>query len=173
MTEGTHMTRQISRMSVVLLCMGLLAAMLAGCFGGSEGQTATTSNTTLPTSDTTTATVLVTTTESSTLVGGLPRQYVASLGTRPIVVLFYAPGGVEDEKVLSSVRQLQTTYSSYTFLTFDYRMPAAYGDLSEELAIKGLPQVVLIDRHGATQRVWSGYVDTVSLNQTLLTLGRY
>ncbi len=173
MNEGTNMTRRICRMAAKLLCIGLLTLPLAGCFGGGGEPSDTTSDINAPTSSTTGVSIPVSTTEASSLIEGLPRAFVESLGTRPIVVLFYAPGGVEDEKVLTAVRELQSAYSSYTFLSFDYRVPAAYGDLSKELAIHSLPQLVLLDRHGVTQTIWSGYVDKVTFAQTLVTLGRY
>jgi peptidoglycan/xylan/chitin deacetylase (PgdA/CDA1 family) len=120
----------------------------------------------------------VSTTEASTLVDGKPRQYVDALSRRPIVLVFYAPGGVDDEKVLSAARELQTAFSGYTFLMYDYRVPAAYGDLTKELKAAYnvdfgyLPVTLLIRRDGTAATKWSGYVDKGTLNQALINLGR-
>jgi hypothetical protein len=173
MNEGMHMMRRTCGLSAAVLLMGLVAYILAGCFGGGKEPVATTSQVTVPSSGTTISTVQVTTTEASTLIDGLPREYAESIGKRPIVVLFYVPGGVDDEKVLSVVRGLRGSFSSYTFLMYDYRVPAAYGDLSQKLEVDYPPETVLIDRGGNTRDVWSGYVDNGTLNQSLITLGRY
>jgi len=56
-------------------------------------------------------------------------------------------------------------------LLYDYRIPAAYGDLAKDWGITYQPQTMLIDRHGQLFKVWSGYVDTGTLNQSLINLG--
>jgi hypothetical protein len=178
MNEGIQMMRRMFRFSAVLLCIGLATSILTGCFGASEDTVNTTVPVPVTSSDVAATTLSVPTTEASTLVDGLPRQYAEALTLRPIVLVFYAPGGVDDEKVLSAVRELQTTYSSYTFLMYDYRMPAAYGDLTKEikanynLDVGYLPSTFLIRRDGTAATKWSGYVDKGTLNQALINLGR-
>ncbi len=179
MNEGKTMMRRVYGLVAMLLCFGLVSFVLAGCFGGGSEPTVTPGESTVSSSDTT-LTDQSTTTDSDTstsegpvLVDGLPREYVESLGNRPIVVLFYVPGGIDDEKVLASVRESESVYISYTFLMYDYRMPDAYGDLAQQLEIDYPPHVVLLDRHGAVRSVWSGFVDKATLNQTLVALGRY
>ena len=173
MNEGKQMMPRAGRISAVVLSIVFLAALAAGCFGAGGQTSGSTSYTSVPSSGTTATSVQASTTDTAQLVNGLPAAYADALGKRPIVVLFYVPGGVDDEQVLSTVRGLQSTYSAYTFLLYDYRIPSAYGDLSEKLAIDYQPEIVLIDRHGEKQNVWSGYVDKGTLNQTLLNLGRY
>jgi hypothetical protein len=153
-----HMMRRTCRLSATVLFSVLIACLASGCFGGGEEPVDT---------------VPVTTTEASVLIDGLPSEYVNALGKRPIVVLFYSPGGIDDEKVLSVVRELRSAFSSYTFLMYDYRIPAAYGDLSQELDIGSPPQIVLTDSKGVRQDVWSGIIDRGTLNQSLLNLGRH
>jgi hypothetical protein len=168
-----YVMRRTRGLSAVLLCIGLVACVLVGCFGGGQEPVDTASAVTVPSSATTASTLYVTTTQPSTLVDGLPSEYVASLGKKPILVLFYVPGQVDDEKVLSAVRALRSSFGSYTFLTYDYRFPAAYGDLSQKLKIDYPPHIVLIDRTGVPSSVWSGYVDKDTLNQSLINLGHY
>jgi hypothetical protein len=168
-----HMMRRTCRLSATVLFSVLIACLASGCFGGGEEPVDTTSSVTVPPSETTVTTVPVTTTEASVLIDGLPSEYVNALGKRPIVVLFYSPGGIDDEKVLSVVRELRSAFSSYTFLMYDYRIPAAYGDLSQELDIGSPPQIVLTDSKGVRQDVWSGIIDRGTLNQSLLNLGRH
>jgi hypothetical protein len=173
MNEGMHMMGRICRIPAVLLCIGLLTCTMTGCFGSTDEATNTTSSTAVSSSDTTASTLTASTAEVSTLIDGKPSEYVNSLGNRPIVVLFYAPGGVDDEKVLSALRDLRANFSAYTVLMYDYRLPSAYGDLSQELQIDYMPQIVLIDHHGEKRTVWNGYVDKATLNQSLITLGTY
>jgi hypothetical protein len=171
--RGCHIMGRTCRIAAVLVCMGLLTSALTGCFGSSE-DVVTTVSSAMPATEATSTTVFSPTIDSaSTLVDGRPSQYVNAIGNRPIVVLFYEPGGVEDEKVLTALRTLTTSFSSYTVLMYDYRVPAAYGDLPQDMQIGYLPYMVLIDRHGDTRAVWQGYVDKDTLNQSLLNLGSY
>ncbi len=182
MNEGEHVMRRVYGMSLAALCIVLVSGLGVGCFWSSDEPTTVASETTVISSEssstteagTTATSAAVTTTVPSNLVDGLPREYVESLGERPMVILFYVPGGVDDERVLTSVRELQSTYSNYTFLIYQYDLPAQYGVLPTELGgVQYPPQVILVDRQGAIQRVWTGYVDKATLNQTLQDLGRY
>lgn len=183
MNERFEMMRRVYGLSAAVLCIVLASVMFAGCFGSgdepstvsSETTVSTASDTTSETSSesTTTSVEQTTTTETFDLVDGLPRAYVESYRQRPIVVLFYVPGGVEDEKVLQAIKESQAAYGSYTFLIFDYRVPAAYGDLSKSLSVGYPPYTVLFDRHGEVRTVWEGFVDKGTLNQTLINLGKY
>jgi len=178
MIEGVEMMRRIFRLSAVLLCIGLATFILAGCFGASDDSTDTsTTPATAPSLGATVSTIAVATTAVSGLVDkdgrSLPSLFVNALGQRPILVLFYVPGQVDDEKVLSAARDLQSSFGGYTFLMYDYRVPSAYGDLSNYLSVNYPPEIHLIDRHGNEQWSWSGYVDKASLNQSLVNLGRY
>jgi hypothetical protein len=178
MIEGVEMMRRIFRLSAVLLCIGLATFVLAGCFGASDDSTDTTTTpVSVPSSGATVSTIAVATTVASGLVDrdgqSLPALFVNALEQRPILVLFYVPGQVDDEKVLSAARDLQSSFSGYAFLMYDYRIPAAYGDLSTVLGVNYPPEIRLIDRHGNEQWAWSGYVDKASLNQSLINLGRY
>jgi hypothetical protein len=181
MKEGIRMMERTRHVPALMLLLGLSAFLFGGCGGGGTGPNTPTSSDTNPTTPTTAPPLVVTTTQGAGLVDGLPGAYVAALGERPVVVLFYAPGGVADEKVLTAVRELLTSYSGYTFLMYDYSVADAYGDLAKLLQIKALPQIVLIDRRGTIPdpdsaddrlRVWSGYVDKGTLNQALVNLGR-
>jgi len=177
------------RILLVVVGSALIAVgSLAGC-GGEEEQPTTTTSTAVTTTSSTTTTLAdgettttvtseadettTTTVATSVLLDGLPVAYLDSLGRRPIVVLFYVPGEVDDEEVVDSVRELRSTYPTYTFLIYDYKLPDAYGDLADLLMVNYQPHISLIDRNGFVQRVWSGFVDKGTLNQTLIDLGRY
>ncbi len=186
MLEGADMSERSGQRGTLVLAIGLLIWLVAAGCGGEDGTptTVAATGTASPTASTTTSipfTITSATSGASTtsdisatsgLVDGMPAKYVDSFGQRPIVVLFYVPGGVEDEKVLKAVNELSVAYREYTFLTYDYRVPAAYGDLAQVLKITYQPQLVLIDRHANKYRVWSGYVDKGTLNQSLINLGR-
>jgi hypothetical protein len=180
MLEGADMSRRSPQRGTLVVLLGLLVWLLAAACGGEDGAATTAPSTgSVPTAASTTTSVSVstnsTTTATSTtaaLVDGIPAKYVESFGQRPIVVLFYVPGGVEDEKVLKVVNELSVAFREYTFLTYDYRAPAAYGDLAQALKITYQPQLVLIDRNANKYMVWSGYVDKGTLNQSLVNLGR-
>lgn len=194
MLEGAEMfERSRQRAAVALLLGALIWLLAAGCGGGDNATTlaaddapestaATTSGlpettTSVPGPTTSlqgsTTSVGVSTTFANTgLVDGMPAKYVESFGQRPIVVLFYVPGGLADEKVLKVVNELKTSFREYTFLTYDYKVPTAYGDLAQTLKITNQPQLVLIDRNANKYKVWSGYIDRGTLYQSLVNLGR-
>lgn len=58
---------------------------------------------------------------------------------RPIVILFYVPGGTDDTTVLDEVKALQTAYTDVTFALYEYSDPASYGDLGILLKVNYLP----------------------------------
>jgi hypothetical protein len=89
---------------------------------------------------------------------------------RPVVLLFYVPGNVDDTRVLESMQALEATYSDVTFLFYDYKAPAAYGDLAQMLQVNYPPQGVFIDTRGTIQDVSSGYIDEGTLNQAVVNL---
>jgi hypothetical protein len=163
-------TRQVSAL-VLLLALSVL--VLYGCGGGGEVTTTTSINGSTPTSSSTGPTASDSHVgEGVSLTDSLPTEFVEAYGKRPIVVLFYVPGGTEDESVLKSLQELGSSFSDYVFLLYDYSVPEAYGDLSAVLDIEYQPQVTMIDRLGTRRQVWNGYVDKGTLNQSLVDLGR-
>jgi hypothetical protein len=161
------------QLSALLLLMALSLVFASGCGGGEEATTTTSLGGSTPTSapsnpsqgDSHIG-------EGVNLTDVLPAEFREAYGNRPILVLFYVPGGVDDESVLQSVQALRNSFSDYLFLLYDYSMPEAYGDLSTVLNVDYQPQVTLIDRLGLRREVWSGYVDKGTLNQSLVNLGR-
>ena len=170
-----------SRQSVLALLLALLlttglAVSLSGCMGGGKATTTTSSG--AKTTRTTVAksvgsavedllmTKLATTQDT-------PEEYMAAVGqARPIAVLFYVPGSVDDAKVLETFKAVQTNFPDFTFLTYDYKNPNAYGDLSILLQVNYPPEIVLIDRAGAVRNIWNGYVDEGTLTQCLINAGQ-
>ena len=159
---------------VLLLAIGL--AVLLGACGGSSGSTTgtTTANTTHSTAVQSAGsavqdlllTKLATTQDT-------PEAYVAAVGqAKPVAILFYVPGGIDDSKVLDVFKLVQADFPDYTFLEYDYRNPLAYGDLSLLLQVNYPPEIVLNDKAGAVQNILNGYVDEGSLRQCLINIGQ-
>lgn len=159
-----------------LLAIGL-AVFLVGCGGGSadESTTATTAakttrTTAAPTAGSAVQDLLLTqlaTTQDT------PEAYVAAVGqAKPVAILFYVPGNVDDAKVLDVFKLVQADFPDYTFLEYDFREPLAYGDLSLLLQVNYPPEVVLIDKAGAVRFIWNGYVDEGTLRQCLINVGQ-
>ena len=163
-----------NRQSVLALLTAIgLAVFLWGC-GGSSG--ATTSSTVAVTPHTAATQsvgsaveeLLASKTKLATT-QDTPQEYVAAVGqARPIAILFYVPGSVDDAKVLEIFKAAQTDFPDYTFLLYDYKNPAAYGDLSILLQVNYPPEIVLIDRAGTVRNIWNGYVDEGTLKQCLI-----
>ncbi len=172
MSEGDEMSQRCCRTATLALVLTLAAVLFVACSGATTVTTTFGPGiTTLPSPTTGPVEVSTTVAPEAGLIDGLPAEYVAAYGQRPIVLLFYVPGGVEDEQVLKTAQSLSNSFREYTFLLYDYRIPAAYGDLAKDWGITYQPQTLLIDRHGQLFKVWSGYVDTGTLNQSLINLG--
>jgi hypothetical protein len=161
-----------SRQSVLVLLTAIgLAVFLWGCGGSSDSSTSSTVAKTTHT----TATQSVGSAVEAMLMTKLattqdtPQEYVAAVGqARPIAILFYIPGSVDDAKVLETFKTVQADFPDYTFLMYDYKNPTAYGDLSILLQVNYPPEIVLIDKAGAVRNIWNGYVDEGTLKQCLI-----
>jgi hypothetical protein len=171
------MSRRSRQSTVVLLIVIGLAVLLWGCGGG--GQPTTTSVSTSLGSTPKTAGPSLQSEVDSILYSELavtqdtPQEYVDAVGqARPVVILFYVPGNVDDVKVLDSLNILKPEFPDYTFLVYDFKDPSSYGDLSMLLKVNYPPETVLIDRNGTVRDVWNGYVDEGSLRQCLVNLGQ-
>ena len=163
-----------SRQSALVLVLVIgLAVFLWGCGGSSSS---TTSSTLVRTTHITAAPsvgsavqALLTTKLATTQ--NTPQEYMAAVGqARPIAILFYVPGNVDDAKVLATFKTVQADFPDYTFLTYDFKNPTAYGDLSILLQVNYPPEIVLIDKAGAVRNIWNGYVDEGTLKQCLINL---
>ena len=91
---------------------------------------------------------------------------------QPVVLLFYAPGGSDDTKVLQSLTKLTPQFPIAFIAQYDYRAPDTYGDLGSVLQVGYLPTTVLIDASATVTQVFSGFVDEGTLNQSLVNLTR-
>ena len=157
---------------VLLLVIGL-AVFLWGC-GGSSGST--TSSTLARTTHTTAAPSVGSAVEALLMTKlattqDTPQEYMAAVGqARPVAILFYVPGSVDDAKVLETFKAVQADFPDYTFLTYDFKNPTAYGDLSILLQVNYPPEIVLIDKAGAVRNIWNGYVDEGTLKQCLINV---
>ncbi len=89
---------------------------------------------------------------------------------QPMVIAFYVTGGTDDAVVLDSLDALALRFSDVDFYTFDYKKPAAYGDLSALLEVDYPPQVAFIDARGTVRAVTSGYADEGTLNQNVVNI---
>ncbi len=165
-----------NRQWTVLLLVALgMALFLWGC-GGDDGA-ATTDSSVLKTTQTTAKPSVGSAVEALRLTklavtDDTPEEVVASIGqARPVVVLFYVPGNVDDAKVLEAFNTVSPEFPEYTFLIYDYKTPDAYGDLSMLLQVNYPPETVLIDRGGTVRDIWNGYVDEGTLRQSLINLG--
>lgn len=173
--------------SEVLLLVLVVALVAGGCGGGDDATTTTGSSavvTTAPSGSASPEKSLVgtqlvnpdrqpsadrhiTTTEDT------PSEVVEALTQgRPVVLLFYVPGNVDDVSVFQSLGGLVPSFGRYQFLIYDYKDAEAYGDLSSLLGVGYPPEVILIDKGGLIQQVWNGYVDEGTLNQGLVNLDR-
>ncbi len=168
------MTVRIRQWVLVLVLALGLAVLLAACGGGGSPTSTTaakTTRTTAPQSVGRAVAGVLQTQVASTQ--ETPEEFIVAMGeARPIAILFYVPGSVDDAKVLDTFKSLQVDFPGYTFLAYDYRNPVAYGDLSLLLQVNYPPEIVLIDRSGKVQNIWNGYVDEGTLRQCLINIGQ-
>jgi hypothetical protein len=159
---------------VFLLLLAWAAVVVAGC-GGDEETTTTTKKAVAAVVQSggprdSTEDVLGKPLQTS---DATPAEYTEAVEQgRPVVLLFYVPGSVDDVQVLDSLTALQTEFDEYVFLVYDYSMPSAYGDLSTLLDVNYPPELVLVDGLGIPREIWNGFVDEGTLNQSLVNLGQ-
>jgi hypothetical protein len=162
-----------SRKSAALLILLLLAFLTWGCGGDAEEGTTSTEGpaSTAPTTAAPGGGQALVGTQLRTT-ATTPVEYVDAVKEgRPVVILFYVPAGVDDQRVLESISLLQGNFPNYVFLLYDFADPAAYGDLSTLLEVDYPPAVILVDDTGTIDAVWTGFVDEGTLNQELVDLG--
>ena len=171
MSEQNRRSRRSVAWFVLLLVLGLA---VWGCGGGPGKGTATTVG--HPPAPPVTAPppggsqTLVNTKPDST--DATPLEYVEAVEEgRPLVILFYVPAAVDDQRVLESVRALEPEFPEYTFLLYDFAAPEAYGDLSTLLRVDYPPALILVDDTGTIRSVWNGFVDEGTLKQEFVDLG--
>ena len=148
----------------LLLVLGLLAA---GCGGGGATTTAGGVTTTKRPNTTTNTTTKVEATDQT------PPDFAEALRQKkPLAVLFFTPGGVDDENVRKSFDTLSRTTKNVTFFVYDYRTPSLYGDLAAMLHVGYTPYGVYIDGASVVRNVSSGYVDDGTLKQYLANISQ-
>jgi hypothetical protein len=155
----------------LLLLLGLLAA---GC-GGATTTTAGGVTTTKPAKTTTTGAG-----GQSALIGVkieatdlTPPDFTEALKQqKPLAVLFFTPGSVDDDKVRKSLDTVSPTTPDVTFFYYDYRTPSLYGDLASQLQIGYTPYAVFIDGANTVRNVSSGYIDEGTLKQFLANISQ-
>jgi hypothetical protein len=91
---------------------------------------------------------------------------------KPLVLMFYSPGGSDDTKVLQSLTKLTPRFPTAFISQYDYKAPDTYGDLGQVLRVGNLPSVVLIDASANVTQVFTGFVDEGTLNQSMVNLTR-
>lgn len=89
---------------------------------------------------------------------------------RPLVILFYVPGGADDGAVLDEIKALQSKYRDVTFILYDFKDPNSYGDLGILLRVDYPPQSVFVDTQGLVFDVRTGFVDAGTLNQQVVNI---
>ncbi len=157
-----------SRQLIVVLLLLSLVLLTVGCFGGG-GSTQTTRTTAANGGGTGTS---LAPGEPVSLIEGLPAEFADALGKRPIVVLFYVSGSADDKAVLDTLNRLKSSFGQYAFLIYDYKQPDAYGTLAQLLNVDYPPYLELINAAGIPQKIFKGFVDEGTLNQSLVNLGR-
>lgn len=168
--------RRAVYLKAALLALAIAgASLVVGCGGGSA--TSDETSTTLPPAPTTTV-VSLPSKAFDDLVGSkltatdeTPEEPKDSLERHiPMVVAFYVTGGTDDTVVLDNLDKLAAQFSDVDFYTFDYKVPATYGDLARQLHVGYPPQVAFVDSNGVVQGVTSGYADEGTLNQLVTNI---
>lgn len=152
-----------------------LAVAIAGCGGGGE---TTTTTAVVPPGGGGPATTVAPGSAVNALIGqpltpteNTPVEIVDAISQhRPVVILFYVPGGADDGVVLDEIKALESKYSDVTFALYDFKDPKSYGDLGILLNVDYPPQSVFIDTRGLVYDVRTGYVDEGTLNQQVVNI---
>jgi hypothetical protein len=170
------MVRVLRWMSLCAMIVVLAGLLLSGCGGGGDATTTTAppvtaapgGGATAPTAPGAAATPAILTVTENT-----PADVKSALEQKkPLVLMFYSPGGSDDTRVLQSLTKLTPRFPTAFISQYDYKAPDTYGDLGQVLQVGNLPSVVLIDASANVTQVFSGFVDEGTLNQSMVNLTR-
>ena len=167
------MTRLL-KLTAIALVIALAGFLFVGC-GEEEPPAktttkASTSKTTKPAAGGSTVKVedligqVVTPTDQS------PKDFSDSIKKRrPVVVTFYMYGPYDDSQVRSSISSLESRYRGQAdFYTYLYNEGQRYMNLPALLDVNTTPSVIIINKQSIVQEAWTGFADTLSIEQGIV-----
>ena len=98
-----------------------------------------------------------------------PRDFAKAHCIRPIVIVLHQPGAIMDQELLGEARAAVASVSAKDVLTLVYtpREIKRSGDLLAKVGLLSSPGVSVINRGGAIQNFWPGYVDAALIRRSL------
>ncbi|MCW2949138.1 MAG: hypothetical protein JWN41_151 [Thermoleophilia bacterium] len=101
-----------------------------------------------------------------------PQEFVRAHCTKPIVVVLHQPNSILDQALLSSVKAAlgsasRTAKHDTVLLVYTPKEIKRFGDLPAKVGLLTAPGVAVINRGGAIQNFWTGYVDSSLLGRVL------
>ncbi|MBC7461704.1 MAG: hypothetical protein H7287_10115, partial [Thermoleophilia bacterium] len=101
-----------------------------------------------------------------------PKDFARAHWSRPLVVVLHQPGAILDQELLASVNSALSHSSTLVrkdtlLLTYTPKELKRYGDLLSKLGLLQSPGVAVVNRGGAIQNFWPGYVDASLLRKVI------
>jgi hypothetical protein len=101
-----------------------------------------------------------------------PKEFVTAHCAKPIVVVLHQPDSILDQELLSSVKSAignasKTAKKDTVLLVYTPADVKKFGDLPAKVGLLSAPGVAVINRGGAIQNFWTGYVDESLIRRVL------
>lgn len=101
-----------------------------------------------------------------------PKDFARAHCSRPIVVVLHQPDSILDQSVLASANSALSHSSASIqkdtlLLTYTPREVKRYGDLLSKVGLLQSPGVAVVNRGGAIQNFYTGYVDASLLRKVI------
>lgn len=96
-----------------------------------------------------------------------PKKFRSAHCAKPIIVVYYQPDSIVDEKLLDEARAAAATVEGSVSLIYTPKEIKAAGDLPAKLGLFATPGVATVGRDGKIENFWTTYVDRSLIQRSL------
>jgi hypothetical protein len=98
-----------------------------------------------------------------------PKKFKQAFCSSPIMVVYYQPGSIVDEKLLAEATAAAKLVHGSGLVTLAYtpKDVKAFGDLGSKLGLFATPGLATVGRDGRIENFWTSYVDHALIERSL------
>jgi hypothetical protein len=98
-----------------------------------------------------------------------PKKFKQAFCSKPIMVVYYQPGSIVDEKLLAEATAAAGLVKGAGLVTLAYtpKDVKAFGDLGSKLGLFSTPGLATVGRDGRIENFWTSYVDHALIERSL------
>jgi hypothetical protein len=96
-----------------------------------------------------------------------PKKFKQAHCSKPIMVVYYQPGSIVDEKLLAEATAAARSVRETVTLAYTPKDVKAFGDLGSKLGLFATPGVATVGRDGRIENFWTTFVDHALIERSL------